>query len=89
MENATMSIKRIKGVDWAGQKHVEIQEEVPKDTTVGEVVTEMIHAMGLPSSTAYSAYYQGRKLSRSETVIDAGLEDEAEITVSPEVTAGM
>jgi hypothetical protein len=89
MASATVTIRRLRGIDWSGQKMVEINGDgIPPDTTIGEVVAEMIRAMNLPPNTPYAAYYKDRKLNRAETVEAVGLETDAEITISPEVTAG-
>lgn len=87
MGSASASIK-LTGIDWSEQKRVQMDGGVPSDTTVGEVLSEMVRAMQLPATTPYAAYYQGRKLNRADTIESAGLENEAEIVLSPEVTAG-
>ena len=89
MANTTVTLKSLTGVDWSGHKKVEINGDgVPGDTTVGEVLAEMVRAMQLPHSTPYAGYYQDRKLNRSDTVQEAGLQDYGEILIAPEVTAG-
>jgi hypothetical protein len=89
MTNSTVALKSLKGVDWAGQKKVEINGDgIPADTTVGEILAEMVRTMQLPHSTPYAGYYQDRKLNRADTVEEAGLQDEGEILIAPEVTAG-
>ena len=88
--NATnLGIKTLKGVDLSGMKTAVIDGDIPADATIGEIVSEMTRAMSLPRDTTYHAEYQGRRLNRSETVMEAGLEDDAEIRLHPEVTAGI
>jgi hypothetical protein len=91
MESATLVINRLWGVDLSGQKRSAIDGlggGIPLDTTVGEIVSDMARALNLPRDTTYHAEYQGRKLNRSETLEEAGLEDESLLTLHPEVTAG-
>ena len=91
MGSATVVINRLLGVDLWGHKRGAmdgLDGGIPRDTTVGEIVSDMARALNLPRDTTYHAEYQGRRLNRSETLEEAGLEDESLLTLHPEVTAG-
>ena len=91
MGTASVVINKLWGVDLSGHKRGAIDGlngGIPQDTTVGEIVSDMARALNLPRDTTYHAEYQGRRLNRSETLEEAGLEDEALLTLYPEVTAG-
>ncbi|MCI0421030.1 MAG: EsaB/YukD family protein [Acidobacteria bacterium] len=91
MGTASVVINKLWGVDLSGHKRGAIDGidgGIPLDTTVGEIVSDMSRALNLPRDTTYHAEYQGRRLNRSETLEEAGLEDEALLTLHPEVTAG-
>ena len=91
MGSGTVVINRLWGVDLSGHKRGAIDGidgGIPLDTTVGEIVSDMARALSSPRDTTYHAEYQGRKLNRSETLEEVGLEDESLLTLHPEVTAG-
>jgi hypothetical protein len=88
MATASLVINRLQGRDLSGREPAVVSGEIPVDTTVGEIVSEMVRALSLPRDTTYSAEYQGRKLNRSDTLEEAGLEEGAELVLHPEVTAG-
>jgi len=91
MGTASVVINKLWGVDLSGHKRGAIDGlngGIPRDTTVGEIVSDMARALNLPRDTTYHAEYQGRRLNRSETLEEAGLEDAALLTLYPEVMAG-
>lgn len=87
MQTTQQFINTLTAVDFSGQRRVPLAA-VPIQATVGEVVSEMARALELPRDATYHAEYQGIKLNRSDTLQEAGLEDDAEVTLYPEVTAG-
>ena len=74
-------------VDWSRSRRAELSD-VPVDTSVGELLSEVREAMRLPSETPYHLIHDGAKLSRALTLEEAGVKDGEEITVAPEVSAG-
>ena len=89
MTTSVIKVKKLKGVDWSGQKQIELNGQgIPPDTTVSEVMAAMVRLMELPGNTPYSLFYKNQKLNRSETIEEIGIENEDEVVVAPEVTAG-
>lgn len=82
-----MSALTLAVVDWNGSNRAEL-DDVPSDTTVGELVADVKRAMELPSRTPYDLIHDGRKLPRALTLEEAGLTGGEEMTVAPEVSAG-
>ena len=74
-------------VDWNRSRRAELSE-VPTHTTVGELLAEVKEAMHLSRETLYHLLWDGEKLNRSATLDDVGVEDGAEVTIAPEVSAG-
>jgi hypothetical protein len=73
--------------DWSRSRNAELSE-VPTDITIGELLSEVKEEMHLPRETPYHLLYSGQKLNRSLTLQEIGIEDEAEVTIAPEVSAG-
>ncbi len=73
--------------DWSRSRNAELSE-VPNDITVGELLSEVKEEMQLPRETPYHLLYGGQKLNRTLTLQEIGIEDEAEVTIAPEVSAG-
>ena len=88
MTTASMPINTLQGRDLSGRGPAVVTGEIPMDTSVAEIISEMTRALSLPRDTTYNAEYQGRKLNRSDTLEEAGLEEGAELVLHPEVTAG-
>lgn len=82
-----MSAVNLGVVDWNRSVRAHL-EEVPLDTTVGELLAEVREALQLPSRTPYDLIHEGRKLARGLTLEEVGIEDGEEVTVAPEVSAG-
>ena len=81
------AITRVRAVDWTGQKHVTLNGKlVTQDVTVGELAEAIRERMQLPRGS-YAVYYGDQKLNRSATLAEAGLVQEAELELSPEVKA--
>jgi SUMO-like protein len=74
-------------VDWSRSRRADFTE-VPSDTTMGELVTEVKEAMQLARDTPFHIIYGGTKLQRDLTLDEVGVEDGEEITIAPEVSAG-
>ena len=81
---ATMSLAV---VDWDRSRKADLSD-VPADSTVGEVLSEVREAMSLPRETPYHMIHGGAKLQRTLTLEEAGIEDGEEVTIAPEVSAG-
>jgi hypothetical protein len=73
--------------DWEGTRSAHLTE-VHRGTTVGEVVSESARALNLPFQNFYQALFRGRELNHGDTLDEAGLEQEGEIELVPEVSAG-
>jgi hypothetical protein len=56
--------------------------------TVGELLAEAKVELGLPPRTPYHVVHNDTKLSHGLTLEEVGVQDEAEVTVAPEVSAG-
>ena len=82
------SIRSLSVVDWNHQKRVDFQGEIESDSLVSEIVAEAVHKLDLPRNTPYAAVLDGRKLPRNATLAESGVEDQSEIMVAPEVSAG-
>jgi hypothetical protein len=74
-------------VDWNRSRKAELSEVSPT-TTVGELLAELREAMHLSRETPYHLLFDGEKLHRSATLEESGVEDGAEVTIAPEVSAG-
>jgi hypothetical protein len=74
-------------VDWNRTRRADLSE-VPTYTTVAELLSAVKDALNLPRETLYHLLWGGEKLNRSATLDETGLEDGAEVTVAPEVSAG-
>jgi hypothetical protein len=61
---------------------------VPADVTVGELLSLARNDLSLPRDTPYHLIYDGMKLNRTLTLDELGVEDDAEFTIAPEVSAG-
>ncbi len=73
--------------DWEGNRQA-VLEQVPRDATVGEIVSESARALELPFQNFFQAVVRGRELNHSDTVEEAGLRNSDEIELVPEVSAG-
>jgi hypothetical protein len=73
--------------DWS-RTHTANLWDIPADITVGELLTEVRDEMQLPRETPFHLLYDGQKLNRTLTLEEIGIEDDAEVTIAPEVSAG-
>jgi len=74
-------------LDWTESRRADL-DEVPIDTTVGELLDSVKEAMALPPGTPYDLIRQDEKLPRGLTLEQVGIEDREELTVAPLVSAG-
>ena len=88
MSTASLPIHTLRGRDLSGRGPAVVAGDIPMDTPVAEIISEMTRALSLPRDTTYNAEYKGRKLNRSDTLEEAGLPEGAELVLHPEVTAG-
>jgi hypothetical protein len=88
------SLKQLNVVDWSRQKKAILSGEIQPDTRIGDITGMAIHALNLPKNVPYSAFVTSgngekqRKLNKTDTVSDIALNDDAELMVAPEVSAG-
>ena len=74
-------------LDWTESRRADL-DEVPLDTTVGELLDSVKEAMALPPNTPYDLIRRDEKLPRGLTLEQAGIEDSEELIVAPLVSAG-
>jgi hypothetical protein len=60
----------------------------PWDKTVSEVIMETLREIGIPLDTPFRALQRGRQLPDLETLRDAGVEEDVDIRLIPDVVAG-
>lgn len=85
--NVVESITRVKAVDWTGQKRAVLNGTlITADITVGELAEAIRERMQLPRGS-YAVYAGDIKLNRSATLAEAGVVQDAELELSPEVKA--
>jgi hypothetical protein len=88
------AISTLNVVDWSRQKKVVINGEIGPDTRVGEVIHMAVNALDLPPNVQYGVFVNsredqhGQKLNKSDTVLEAQLENDSELMIAPEVSAG-
>ena len=82
-----MSTMTVEVKDWSASRRAEVNE-VPGDMTVAELIGEVRDAMSLPRGTPYHLIHDGAKLHRGQTLEQAGVGADSELTISPEVSAG-
>jgi Ubiquitin-2 like Rad60 SUMO-like len=81
MQTVTLDV-----ADW-GRSQVAELENIPLDTTVGEILEEARETMSL-SGGSYQLLFDGEKLSQDTTLVEIGVESGDELTIAPEVSAG-
>jgi len=90
MSNSSTSLEtvtRIWVIDWTGQKRVQLNGNfLTEDTTVGEVAEKGREELRLPRAP-HAVYYGDQRLNRSATLAEAGVVQDAELELSPEVKA--
>ena len=74
-------------VDWDGSRKAEL-EQVPRSSTIGQVVNEAVSHLGLPLQHLYQAVLRGRELDPADTLDELGIETDAELDLVPIVSAG-
>ena len=77
----------LKASDWQGNQ-VAMLEQVPRNLTVGEVVSTSAEALQLPFSDFFQAVLRGRELNHGDTLDEAGIEHDDQIELVPGVSAG-
>jgi hypothetical protein len=77
----------IEVADWSRSQVAELSD-LPLDMTVGEVLDEVQDAMSLPREP-YHLLFEGEKLNRGATLDELGVESGDELTIAPEVSAGL
>ena len=83
-----MSTLALEVTDWNASRRAAL-DEVPDDLTVAELIGELRDSLSLPHDTPYHLIYQGEKLSRGATLEEAGIQSGEELTIAPEVSAGL
>ena len=75
-------------VDWNGSRRVTLGD-VPADVTAGEIIDNDIRdAFALSGGATYHLLYNGEKLNRNQTLEELGVEDNSQLEVAAEVSAG-
>jgi hypothetical protein len=89
------TLSKLNVVDWSRQKRVELNGSIEPDTRIDDIIYQAVNAMELPQNNVqYGAFInpsdgqRGQKLNKSDTVAEANLEDEMELMIAPEVSAG-
>ena len=77
----------LKAGDWEGNREA-LLEGVPCSSTIGEVVSTSAEALQLPFSNFFQAVLRGRELNHSDTLDEAGVENDDKIELVPGVSAG-
>lgn len=72
---------------WSGSPRAALAD-IPTDTTVGELLSEVERAMRLPLRTPYKLVRGSHELPRARTLGDLGIVDGETLQVAPEVSAG-
>jgi hypothetical protein len=81
------SVTRIWVVDWTRQKRVLLNGNfLTDDTTVGEVAEKGREELRLPRAP-HAVYFGDQRLNRTDTLAEAGVVQDAELELSPEVKA--
>jgi len=73
--------------DWEKTRQADL-EGVDRGTTVAELVSEAVRALGLPLTSFYQALFKDRQLPQAQTVEELGIHTDDEIELYPEVSAG-
>lgn len=73
--------------DWEGTRRAQLRE-VPRDTSVGQIVDEAARALQLPFASFFNAVFRGRELNHDDTLEELGVETDDQIQLVPEVSAG-
>lgn len=79
---------QVRITDQAGGKTV--NAKLPGNVAVSQLLPALVTKMQLPSQTAYSMVHKesGKKLSDSDTLMSAGVQNDHTIRLVPDVTAG-
>ncbi len=83
-----MSTMTIEVKDWSASRRAKLND-LPGDMTVAELIGEVRDAMSLPRDTPYHLIHDGTKLHRSATLEEGGVCAESDLTIAPEVSAGV
>jgi hypothetical protein len=74
-------------VDWDGSRKAQL-ENVPRSSTVGQVVAEGVAHLGLPAQHLYQAIHAGQELDPGQTLEELGVETDVAFDLVPVVSAG-
>jgi len=95
MSEKQRTISRLSVTDWTGQKRADINGEMePNTTRLSEITRKAVEALDLPQNTPYSLFRHApdgsddEKLNQSDTIDQAKLENDSNLMVAPEVSAG-
>jgi hypothetical protein len=73
--------------DWTESRHTDL-DDVPIETTVGELLDSVKDAWALTPGTPYELIRRDEKLARGLTLARIGIEDRETLTVAPLIAAG-
>jgi hypothetical protein len=83
MQTVTLEV-----VDWNGSRRVAL-EDMPADLTAGEIIdNEIREAFALGAGATYCLLHNGTKVNRNQSLSELDLEENAELEVAAEVSAG-
>ena len=84
---STLEFVDLRLSDWEGARTAHL-DQVPRSSTIGQVVSEAVQQLGLPLGGFFRAVFRGKELDPSGTVDELGIDSDSEIELVPEVSAG-
>ena len=90
MEATTTSnpdLVSIRVTDWRQLRHAHL-EDVPRNATVREIMTEVQRLMELSLDSSYQLLSGDRALNQMDTLAEAGIASDADFEIVPDVEAG-
>lgn len=84
---STPELVSIQVTDWAQRRRAHL-EDVPRNATVREILTETQRLMDLSLESSYQLLCGDRALNQMETLAEAGIATDVEMEIVPDVEAG-
>ncbi len=81
------ALVNLKVTDWSQLRRAHL-EDVPRNATVREILTEAQRLMDLSHESPYQLMFDNRILNAMSTLADAGIAADAEVEILPDVEAG-
>jgi hypothetical protein len=73
--------------DWEGSRQA-VLEAVSRGSTVRQVVSEAVLLLGPPFDQLHQVVFRGRELDPGATLEESGIENDSELSLVAEVSAG-